>query len=84
MKKDLFIITSAQLNSIVQMANDMETMLGNGAEGDPDKIWKKHIKNVDTMLSRNGLSRKKAPPTAEAKEMPCPYCQDRGKCFLCS
>lgn len=51
-------ITKAQLQSIIDAADDMEAMLGNG-ENEPDKAWKKIIRNIDRFLESNGYQRKR-------------------------
>jgi len=56
-------ITNAQLKAICDMANDIEGMLGGGGDiedpinGDPDKIWIKHLRLIDRFLAKNGYKR---------------------------
>lgn len=46
-------ITKAQIESIWQVKEDMKAMIG-CAEDDSD--WKRHVKNMENFLIRNGLS----------------------------
>lgn len=55
-------VTEAQLRAIINMADDMEAMIGNGTEADesgkcPDDHWAGYIRLVDRMLKKNGYSR---------------------------
>ncbi|KIO75594.1 hypothetical protein TH53_19850 [Pedobacter lusitanus] len=53
-------ITMAQLQSIKKMKDDIEAMLGGGGDvddpinGDPDKHWIRHIRNINNFLKKNG------------------------------
>jgi hypothetical protein len=55
-------VTEAQLRAIINMADDMEGMLGNGGDLDehgkePDDYWRSYIRLVDRMQKKNGYSR---------------------------
>lgn len=50
-------ITKAQLQAIISMKDDMETMLGNG-KFDVDKIWEGYIRLVKRMLKKNKIKEK--------------------------
>ncbi len=46
-------ITKTQLNAIVQLKEDIKTMIGCG---DNDLIWSEHIELIEKMLAKNGLN----------------------------
>jgi hypothetical protein len=48
-------ITKTQLAAIIEMTNDISSMIGCG--GDADMSWKKHVLLTDRMLKKNGYKR---------------------------
>lgn len=47
-------LTEAQLRAIIEITNDISSMIGCGEN---DKIWDKQVKLIDKMLKNNGYKR---------------------------
>lgn len=45
-------ITKNQLRAIIEMRDDMKSMIGNGEKR--DDTWNKNIRLIDRMLTKNG------------------------------
>lgn len=46
-------ITPSQLSSIRDLAEDTAAMMG-GGDTESDKIWRRHIRNINKLLINNG------------------------------
>lgn len=53
-KKIILEVTEPQLRAVVEITNDISSMMGGG---DFDKEWNKYVKLIDRMLRKNGYKR---------------------------
>jgi hypothetical protein len=54
-KKIILKLTVSQMSAMINMADSISAMIGNGTEQDYE--WSKNIKLFDKMLNTNGYSR---------------------------